>query len=167
MRRGADATRDVPVGRPVEGGKNPGLHRNALGGDDRLVAGAGIAAEAVEREVLTKMHDQAFLAVGNSDANQRQVKLFGEIEAERAARGRPGPLVDALGVEKQAVHVEDEGLGLTVHGVGSPRRTTLEPINWTSSSVRRSVAPGPAWPSSHHAAPPATPGSSRLDCHAG
>jgi hypothetical protein len=84
-RRRADAAGDVSFGRPLQCSENPRLQGNALGRDDRFIAGARVGTEPIQREAVAEMRDQTLLAVGDGDADERQVELVGEIEAERSA----------------------------------------------------------------------------------
>jgi hypothetical protein len=60
-------------------------------------------------EVLAKAFSECHLTVGSSPADKGQVEPVLKVEPELRSRALPCVLIDKLGIEHQAIHVQDDG----------------------------------------------------------
>ena len=122
-RRGRDRGGDAALVEQIQDVIEPGLERDPFGGDDRVVIGRPGAGQCVDRIVgpVPVADQRDAIAEAASD------HLAAELEVELAAQAARGALPCAqrrtLGVEHQAVHVEDDGLRPALDQRMRPLRT--------------------------------------------
>jgi hypothetical protein len=106
-RRGRDRLRNVPLLEPIQKVEKPGLERDAVALDDGVVGDVPRAHEVRGGIVVTVTVDDDGLAVPEIAADHRGQDPHVELDPDRARRVRPGERSQALGVEHEPVHVED------------------------------------------------------------